>query len=454
MTNKDTICAIATAAGSGAIAIIRLSGEKAFEVTKQIFQPVGDKNLSLQKPNTIHFGTILSGSEIIDEVLVSIYKSPHSYTGEDAVEISCHGSIYIQQTILQLLVENGARLATAGEFTMRAFLNGKLDLAQAEAVADLISSSSEGEHKLAIQQMRGGFSEELQKLRAQLLHISSLMELELDFAEEDVEFADRDKLRNLIYEIQGTISPLLESFKLGNAIKNGIPVAIIGEPNVGKSTLLNTLLNEERAIVSDIPGTTRDSIEDSISIEGTLFRFIDTAGIRQTDDSIENLGIERTYQVIDKAEIVILITEPEAGGIKLMLTIAEILKKQKKLIVVFNKIDVQEAGFMQAFENDYKTVYLSAKKQQNIEELLETLVELSGQNKFSNNVIISNIRHYEALNHANKALKRALNELSLVPTDLLSVHIRETLHYLGEITGEINTDEILGNIFKNFCIGK
>ena len=456
MIYNDTICAIATGSCSGAIAVIRLSGKTALETADKIFFAKNkDKKLTAQKPNTIHFGEIKDGNEIIDEVLVSIFKSPHSYTGEDSVEISCHGSVYIQKKIIELLIKNGARTARPGEFTQRAFLNGKLDLSQAEAVADLIASSSEASHKIALQQMRGGFSSELQKLRSDLLKFITLVELELDFSEEDVEFADRSELEKLILKIQSHISELVKSFELGNVIKNGIPVAIIGEPNVGKSTLLNALLNDERAIVSDIPGTTRDSVEETISVGGILFRFIDTAGIRQSTDIIEKLGIERTHQIIDRAEIVILVTEPEATGMQFENTIIEVLEKQKKLLVAINKTDIQTMFFPQAFANDFPTVLISAKKRQNIDKLLETLVKLSGYDNNKNDIIISNTRHYEALKKAHKASEAVIEGLkNNISGDFLAQDIREILNKIGQITGEYTDNEILGNVFENFCIGK
>lgn len=408
------------------------------------------------KPFSIAFGTIKEKQSIIDEVLVSIFKSPNSYTGEDVIEISCHGSVYIQQKILQMLIDNGARLAEPGEFTLRAFLNGKMDLSQAEAVADLIASASEASHRLAVSQMRGGFSKEIRQLRIQLLEFISLIELELDFSEEDVEFADRKQLSELVHQIKQLIDRLVRSFSLGNALKNGIPVAIVGEPNVGKSTLLNCLLNEDRAIVSDIPGTTRDSIEDTITIEGVLFRFIDTAGLRNSDDYVEKLGIERTHKTIDKAEIVILVTEARVQKISLNETIDNILQKQKKLIVVFNKIDINETNSVEGHSEKYKTIRLSAKERTNIEELLQSLVELSGyKNIPESDIVVTNTRHYEALQKSGEAINRVIEGIaSNISGDFLAQDIREAIHYLGEITGEITTDEVLGNIFAKFCIGK
>jgi len=457
MQNNDAICAIATAAGNGAIAVIRISGSDSYSVVEKIFFPQSKKNIHTLKANTIHFGTVQAQGKIIDEVLVSLFRAPHSYTGEDSIEISCHGSVFIQQQILQLLVENGARLATAGEFTMRAFLAGKMDLSQAEAVADLIASQTKAEHSLAIQQMQGGVTNEIQHLRDLLLNFISLIELELDFSEEDVEFADRKELLTLINRVDKYLKTLIASFQQGNAIKKGIPVAIVGRPNVGKSTLLNALLNEERAIVSEIPGTTRDTLEDTMIIEGMTFRFIDTAGIRHTTDVIENLGIERTHQTIAKADIVILVSEPNAPGMELMMQIADILSLNKKLIVAFNKIDVQESHLLDnVFESDYKTIYISAKKGENIDQLRQSLLDLSSFNQLdTKDIIISNVRHFDALQNALQAIERVHEGLQTrISSDFLAQDIRQALHYFGLITGQITTDEILGNIFSKFCIGK
>lgn len=457
MQNEDTICAIATPPGEGAIAIIRLSGKNAIPVCDKLYQsPKKGKKLIDQAPNTVHYGSIVERETTIDEVVATIFKEPHSYTGENTVEIACHGSLFVQQSLLQAFIRAGARQAQAGEFTMRAFLNGKLDLSQAEAVADLIASKTKAAHRTALQQMRGGITSELQSLRSSLLEFASLLELELDFAEEDVEFADRKQLTMLIQKIAQHTKRLLKSFDVGNAIKNGIPVAIVGQPNAGKSTLLNALLNEDRAIVSEIPGTTRDTIEDSIVIDGIAFRFIDTAGLRHTGDAIENLGIARTHKTIENAEIVILVTEPEAQGMQLMQTIESILDKQKKLIVAMNKIDIQETILHDAFKNHFKTVFISAKKRQNMDELLQTLVELSGYKLYEqDDVIVTNTRHYEALNKTNHAIERITNGLqNNLSNEFIAQDIREALHYLGEITGQISNDEILGTIFSKFCIGK
>jgi tRNA modification GTPase len=465
MSFDSTICALATP-GHGAIAVIRVSGPDAIQITEEIFQAAtSGKELSQQQPNTIHFGTIRDGKVIVDEVLVSLFIAPHSYTGEDSIEISCHGSPYIQQRILELLISHGAEAAGPGEFTQRAFLNGKMDLSQAEAVADLIAAESEGAHRVALQQLRGGFSERLKSLRAQLLHFISMIELELDFSEEDVEFADRGKLVNLLKQISNLISELINSFQLGNVLKNGVPVAIIGRPNVGKSTLLNAMLKEERAIVSDIEGTTRDSIEDTINLEGINFRFIDTAGIRETADTIENLGIRRTYQKIEQASIVLLLTEAGDASSIIKQSIEALrlqLKDSKQLVVVLNKADQvpekKQEELVQGIslgENE-RIISISAEQGKNIDGLTRVLLELVNLGSIKHqDVVISNIRHYNALKSALEGLQRASAGLTTdLPTDLLAQDIREVLHYLGEITGEVTSDEILGNIFKNFCIGK
>ena len=469
-SEKDTICAISTAQGMGAIAVIRLSGDQSISICEKVFKPAkAGKLLSKQKANTIHFGSISDGKKDIDEVLVSIFKAPHSFTGEEIVEIACHGATFIQQEILNLLTRNGARLASAGEFTQRAFLNGKMDLSQAEAVADLIASRSEAARRVALQQMRGGFSNELINLRAQLLHFITLIELELDFSEEDVEFADRSELTQLVDQIQDLLQRLLNSFSLGNAIKNGIPVAIVGHTNAGKSTLLNTLLQEDRAIVSDIHGTTRDVIEDTMNIEGISFRFIDTAGIRNTKDEIENLGIERTYDKISKATIVILLLDVNDPDEKIHEAISGVKSKlteaHQQLIVVINKSDlVNEAEINTRFnKNSFRELSgsdailpISAKKNLNIDRLTSALLKTVNLSAIDNDeVIVTNARHYEALQKSHEAILRVSNGLRTgLSGDFLAQDIREVLHFLGEITGHINTDEVLGNIFKNFCIGK
>ena len=464
MIDESTICAISTAPGTGAIAIIRLSGSEAVNICDKLFVPAKKgNNLLQQKGNTVHFGTISDNNKIIDEVLVSIFKNPHSYTGEDLVEVACHGSLYIQQKILQLFINNGVRLAKPGEFTMRAFFNGKMDLSQAEAVADLIASTTEASHKVAVQQMRGGFSNEIKILRDRLLKFISLIELELDFSEEDVEFADRKDLKKLVNEIKALISRLINSFELGNVIKNGVPVAIVGNPNVGKSTLLNILLNENRAIVSEIPGTTRDVIEDTININGISFRFIDTAGLHETQDKIETLGIEKTYEKINIASIVLLLVDAqdEIKNIEYQISNIKKIINDKKFIVIVNKTDKLNDSELKTKinslkNNDYSLIDISAINNINIDTLTNELIKtvnLSSLN--ANDVIVTNARHYEALVKAKENILRVIQGLDdNISGDFIAMDIRQVLHYLGEITGEITTDEVLGNIFKNFCIGK
>lgn len=465
MLDQSTICAISTSPGAGAIAVIRLSGSEAISIADKIFvSPKEGKTLANQKANTIHFGQIVFNEETIDEVVISLFKAPHSFTGEDSVEIACHGSVYIQQKILEILVESGARLALPGEYTQRAFLNGKMDLSQAEAVADVIAAANAAAHKLALNQMRGGFSKEIGALRDQLLHFTAMVELELDFSEEEVEFADRTQLRNLTEQIENLIGKLKNSFQLGNAIKNGIPVAIVGETNVGKSTLLNALLNEDKAIVSDIHGTTRDVIEDVVNIRGTAFRFFDTAGIRETDDHIENLGIERSYSKLDLATVVLLVvdtTNPYSIVESRVRKIRERISGEQTLIIVANKIDsgleltIQQLEVLELTDNE-KMVFIAAKQKENMEDLIDYMthsinLEVADQQ----DVIVTNARHYEILKNAHEAILRVLNGLDMEITgDFLAQDIRECLHYLGEITGEISTDEVLGHIFASFCIGK
>lgn len=464
MIHQDTICAVSTAPGAGGIAVIRISGSEAIPICNRIFTPkTQGKDLLAQKAYTLRFGSIYRNKELIDDVLIALFRAPHSFTGEDTVEITCHGSLYIQQQILQLLIENGCRSALPGEYTQRAFLNGKMDLSQAEAIADLIASTSAGMHKLALNQMRGGFSNELIRLRSQLLDFTSLIELELDFSEEEVEFADRTHLQSLASDIEQLIGRLADSFNVGNAIKNGIPVAIIGETNAGKSTLLNLLVGEERAIVSDIHGTTRDVIEDTIVLSGITFRFIDTAGIRETKDTIESLGIERTFQKLRQASIVLWVIDSTSST-----TIIEALAKiivprlqEKKVILVFNKSDLlspDELASKQQLltEIPAQRVYISAKQQSNTDLLEQQLIAAAALPDISqNDIIVTNVRHYEALTKAHAAILRVLEGLSLgISGDFLSQDIRECMHYLGEITGQISNDEILGNIFGKFCIGK
>ncbi len=466
MIHQHTICAISTASGQGAIAVIRISGKEALDICSKIFVAANKKPLTEQAHASVRFGNIVdANNEIVDEVLVSIFHKPHSFTGENSVEISCHASSFVQQKIIQLLLDNGCKLALAGEFTQRAFLNGKIDLSQAEAIADVIASTSAAAHRLAMNQMRGGFSLELMNLRTQLLDFVSLIELELDFSEEDVEFANRKQLQELAEKIRQTISQLVNSFSVGNAIKQGIPVAIIGETNVGKSTLLNALLNEERAIVSDIHGTTRDVIEDCITLSGVQFRFIDTAGIRKTTDIIENLGIERTYQKMQQATIVLLLVDASQK----IADIQNFIKKQKnnitdkKVILIFNKTDIvspekiDELKTITKLENNIEKIFISAKQKNGITELENLLTQAASlPNIGENDVIVSNLRHYEALKKALSSITRVTEGLQQqISGDFLSQDIRECMHYLAEITGgEITSDEILGNIFARFCIGK
>jgi tRNA modification GTPase len=463
MTNQDTICAISTAPGSGGIAVIRISGPEAISISNNLFVPrVAGKDLLSQKAYTLRYGSIKRGEELIDDVLVALFKGPHSFTGEDTIEITCHGSIYIQQQILQLLIENGCRSALPGEYTQRAFMNGKMDLSQAEAVADLIASTSAGQHKLALSQMRGGFSNELRELREQLLHITSLMELELDFSDhEELEFADRSELTHLASHIENVISRLAHSFSVGNAIKNGIPVAIIGETNAGKSTLLNVLLNEEKAIVSDIHGTTRDVIEDTVNIQGITFRFIDTASIRETHDTIESIGIERTFQKLTQANIVLWMIDSTEAIQQIEQLSEKILPlcQEKQLILVFNKADLLTEPIDKLPFNlpqNVQKLFISAKKKDNIQELQELLIEAAHLPSLSqNDVIVTNVRHYEALTHALDAIHRVQEGLNIgLSGDFVSQDLRECIFHLSDIVGEVTTDQVLGNIFNKFCIGK
>lgn len=502
MVDYKTICALATPQGSGALAVIRLSGDDTFAILDSVFKPVGKINLSKTSGNRIRFGTI-GVEKIIDEVLVSIFRAPHSYTGEDCAEISCHCSDYIVSEILQLLTKSGAHLAQPGEFTRRAFLNGKMDLSQAEAVADVIACETEASHDVAMRQMRGGFSNELQSMRQALLDIVSLMELELDFSEEDVEFADRTQLKKLLAKVSKKINSLTESFKLGNVIKNGVPVAIVGATNTGKSTLLNTLLSEERAIVSNIPGTTRDSIEETTNIDGITFRFIDTAGIRATKGAIEIIGIERTYAKMRQASIILLLLDairPETFQDSLT-NLSEKLGKSggQHIIILLNKIDLpapkledansdveqkdpgedlegasvagdSQAAFSKWIKlrslaekssqavgiHPFSILPISAKYGQGIDQLKKVLLQSQKSLKHPTNAtLITNLRHYEALTEAQSALSRVSDGLkNNIPTDLITQDLREALYHIGTITGEITSDEILGNIFGKFCIGK
>lgn len=460
--NQDTICAIATAQG-GAIGCIRVSGPEAIEITSCIFTPAAtNRELGDSKPYTLTFGRIYDGSEVIDEVLVSLFRAPHSYTGENSTEITCHGSAYILQKVLQLLIKNGCRMAAPGEYTQRAFLNGKMDLSQAEAVADLIASSSAATHRLAMSQMRGGFSKELATLRDQLLHFTSLIELELDFSDhEELEFADRSELCQLANNIEKVIARLVNSFNVGNAIKNGVPVAIIGETNAGKSTLLNVLLNEDKAIVSDIHGTTRDIIEDTVNIGGITFRFIDTAGIRETSDTIESLGIERTFQKLDQAEIVLWMIDAMNAQAQITQLAGQLLPRceRKQLILVYNKADLVDNiqnSIPDNFPDNVQSITLSAKKREHIEELQRMLITSAHLPTITqNDVIVTNVRHYEALNNALEAIHRVQEGLTNnISGDFISQDIRECIFHLSDIAGEVTNDMVLQNIFQHFCIGK
>lgn len=460
---KDTICAPATAAGMAAIAVIRLSGPEAFGIAAGCFEPKkqGLKFDDMDSHQMV-FGEVHEGGQPLDEVLLTRFIAPHTYTGDDLVEISCHGSPFIQQEILRLLIDRGARMARPGEFTMRAFLNGRIDLSQAEAVADLIASNSLASHQMAFRQMRGHFSERIHELRQQLVNFAGLIELELDFSEEDVEFADRGSLIALLDNIESEIGRLKKSFTMGNVLKNGIPVAIIGKPNVGKSTLLNALLNEERAIVSEIPGTTRDTIEDVVVIEGVGFRFIDTAGLRHSVDVIETAGIERTYEKIRQAAIILYIFDASETTLKeITETLNELREKfydeHKRLILIANKIDLMEE-IPHHFRNllELETIFVSAKRKENIHLIADSLVSsVSSSPEEENQAIVSNSRHYEALGRtaeAISAVRKGIEEK--LPGDLMAIDLRTALHHLGTITGEVTNDEILGNIFEKFCIGK
>ncbi|NOX48578.1 MAG: tRNA uridine-5-carboxymethylaminomethyl(34) synthesis GTPase MnmE [Chlorobi bacterium] len=463
-----TICALATPAGNGAIAVVRVSGPDSVSVCEKIFEPAGKhKKLSEEASHTIHLGKIKDEEVMVDEVLLSLFRKPHSYTGEDSVEISCHGSTYIQQKIIELLLKYGLQMARPGEFTLRAFMNGKFDLSQAEAVADLIASRSRASHQLALNQMRGGFSNRIKDLRKELLDFASLIELELDFSEEDVEFADRKDLRALLLKLKSEIEKLKASFKLGNVMKNGVPVAIIGKPNVGKSTLLNAILNEDKALVSEIPGTTRDTIEDVLNIQGQSFRFIDTAGLRDSSDKIENMGIQRTFEKIDSAKVILYVFDVSTTNCQ---EIKDDLKefeehishlpgsvlKDKKFILIANKTDqLVEApkGFKSLVEME--CIFISAKRKENVNLIIDKLSTLIEKEEYEDLSIVSSLRHFEALSkslEAVEAIEKAFEEN--LPSDLVAIDIKQALHYLGEITGQVTTDEILGNIFSRFCVGK
>ena len=460
--NTDTIVALATPQGIGAIGVIRLSGAKAFEIGSAVFATKDLKRKQLQNfaSHTIHYGVIMEDDIILDEVLVSVFKAPHSYTSENTLEISCHGSSFIQQQLIQLFIKHGARMAQQGEFTLRAFLNGKLDLSQAEAVADLIASNSATSHQVAIQQMRGGFSNKIKTLRQNLIDFASLIELELDFSEEDVEFADRGDLKKLVMSIQRIVQRLIDSFEVGNVIKNGIPVAIVGKPNAGKSTLLNVLLEEDRAIVSDIPGTTRDVIEDEVTIEGVQFRFIDTAGIRDTNDAIESIGVEKTFQQLKLSAIAIYLFDAHeitAAELKLIVKEIEPHLFNSQLVLIANKIDKEDVEYTKReFSAFPEMLFISAKEHIGIDTLKKHLVHLFDTRTVNlTETIVTNARHAEALRHTNVSLMKVLDGLNNnISGDFLAMDIRQALHYLGTITGDISTDDLLGNIFSKFCIGK
>ena len=457
MINQETIVALATPNGLGAISVIRISGLNAISITEKLFKPKGNKKLSNQKSHTVHLGHLIRNGHELDEVLVTLFKGPHSYTGENTIEISCHGSTYIQQEIIDLFIENGIRVANPGEFTLRAFINGKMDLNQAEAVADLIASENEGSHKLAMEQMKNGFSNDLKKLRAELLHFSSMIELELDFSQEDVEFAERSEFKKLTIKIQSELEKLIDSFKSGNVLKNGISVAIAGKPNAGKSSLLNTLLNEDKAIVSDIPGTTRDSIEDSLVIDGINFRFTDTAGLRETKDVIESKGIEKTKEKINSARILIYLFDSNDTSFKEINSDLKSFKREDlSILLVRNKVDLKNTNQILINELEkFEIIEISANNADSVNLLKKRLInEINILNPYTDTVI-SNSRHYEALMNALKAIEEVnIGLKSDISGDLLSVDIRKSIEHLAEITGEITNDDVLGNIFANFCIGK
>lgn len=462
MISHDTIVALATPSGAGAIAVIRISGKDAITIAGQVFQSVSGKDITKQKTHTLHLGHVVDDNKVIDQVLLSLFKGTNSYTGEPTVEISCHGSTYIQQQIIQLLLRKGCRMAQPGEFTLRSFLNGKMDLSQAEAVADLIASDNEASHQIAMQQMRGGFSNEIAKLREELLNFASLIELELDFAEEDVEFADRTQFHDLLNRIEFVLKRLIDSFAVGNVIKNGIPVAIVGEPNVGKSTLLNALLNEERAIVSDIAGTTRDTIEDELVIDGIGFRFIDTAGIRDTQDVVESIGIKKTFEKMEQSQVVVYLfdsSEYKTLGSQLQTEIQKIRNQfpLKPLVIIGNKADkltATEAAELKALIPEI--LLLSAKEKLGVEDLKTQLLSFVNTGALRNNeTIVTNTRHYDSLLKALEEIQKVQWGLqSGISSDLMAIDIRQALYYFGEITGQVTNDELLGNIFANFCIGK
>lgn len=452
METTPTIVALSTPTGSGALGVIRLSGPNAVSIANSVFK---GKDLTKQATHTLHFGLIMDQEAILDEVVVSLFLAPKSYTKENVVEISCHGSSYIIQRIISLLIENGARAAKPGEFTLQAFLNGAFDLSKAEAVADLIASNSKASHDIAMQQMRGGFADELQGLREQLIHFASMIELELDFAEEDVEFANRDQLKALVLQINRVIARLVQSFELGNVIKNGIPIVIAGKPNVGKSTLLNGLLNEDRAIVSDIAGTTRDTIEDEINIGGLVFRFIDTAGIRETADLIEAKGVERTLEKIKQAKLILYMADATQSYDEIESQLDGLKKQDIPYLFFVNKAELLDPAQKEALKA-LNVQFITAKEQVGVEALKDSLLEtVNLKNINTNETILTNIRHVEALKNTEEALNRVLmNVDNPITSDFLAMDIKQALHYLGEIVGEVTTDDLLENIFSKFCIGK
>ncbi|MDX2003286.1 MAG: tRNA uridine-5-carboxymethylaminomethyl(34) synthesis GTPase MnmE [Chitinophagales bacterium] len=453
LTAADTIVALSTAPGVGAIAVIRLSGPRAFAITESVFH---GKRLAEQPSHTLHFGTINNAEGVVDEVVAGIFKGPHSYTKEDVVEISCHGSPYIQQQIIELFIAQGARLAKPGEFTLRAFLNGRMDLSQAEAVADLIASQSAATHHIALRQMRGGFGNKIKQLRDKLVHFASMIELELDFGEEDVEFANRDDLKALINELLQVIHGLMESFKLGNVLRHGVSTVIVGRPNAGKSTLLNKLLNEERAIVSPIAGTTRDTIEETLNIDGILFRLIDTAGIREATDAIERIGVERTYEKIGSSALIIYLFDVEAMSPEMVEMDVQALNAHDiPLLLVGNKTDILGEAATKAKFAHQDMLFVSTLMETGLVQLKKALVEKVLGKDLLPDTIVVNARHQEALTISHRALSDVLHNLERGTTgDLLALDIRQALHALGEITGEITTDDLLDNIFSKFCIGK
>ena len=462
MIKTDTIIALATPPGIGAISVIRLSGIDSIIISNKLFKALNNLDLISQKTHSINLGYIMDSITIIDKVLISVFKAPRSYTGENIVEISCHGSVFIQQKILDLFTSNGCRLADPGEFTLRAFLNGKMDLSQAESVADLISSTSESSHKIAMDHMRGGFSDDIKLLREELLNFASLIELELDFSEEDVEFANMKAFEDLLVKIISTLKNLIDSFSLGNVIKDGIPISIVGEPNTGKSTLLNSILNEDKAIVSNIAGTTRDSIEDEIVINGINFRFIDTAGIRTTEDEIESIGIRKTFENINKSNIVLYVIDSSKISSDILDSTKDKIDKlistysNKNILLIANKIDLGNLSFIEQEFSDYDLISISAKDNLNIDKLktkISSYIELGIVNNSSS--VVTNSRHFSVLNNALTEVQNVYSGMKDgISSDLLAVDVRQALYHFGELTGEITNDELLGNIFSKFCIGK